>query len=138
MHLSALKHLAETVHALTRCERVLVLGAASLLPVFPELGTNGGSLEFSYDADFLITPSDEKMAAMVHEAVGEGSLFAEKNGYFADLLPPEIAEMLPEGWEDRLCKVDAPFQLYSLHPLDLAVVKLQVGREKDLVLVSQL
>lgn len=137
MRLQALRHLAETVQSLTRWESDCILGSASFLPVYPELGNPGGSLKLCYDGDRLISPSDEKTAAMVHEAIGEGSFFAGQNGYLSDLLRPENKETMPRGWETRLKQMDAGFLLSSLHTLDLAVVKLQTGRDKAQVLLGQ-
>ncbi|NJK92885.1 MAG: hypothetical protein HC904_14330 [Blastochloris sp.] len=128
--------MAAAVQALACCEKLYVLGSASLLPVFPQLGGKDGFLGLSYDADFLIFPCEESVAAMVHEAVGEGSLFAEKNGYHADILRPDIQSTLPLGWESRLVPVGVNFSLRSLDPLDLMVVKLQTGRVKDLELIG--
>lgn len=89
MRLPALKHLVEAVHALARSERVCVLGSSALLGSFPELGEAGGPLELSFDADLLLQPCDEQLAALLHEAVGEGSLFTQRMGYHADILRPD-------------------------------------------------
>ena len=76
-------------------------------------------------ADLLIEPCDEQIAAMLHEAVGEGGLFAQRTGYHADILRPEIIETLPSGWETRLVKLDKTAAAFS--PEDLLVVKLRAG-----------
>jgi hypothetical protein len=134
MRLPALKHLVEAVHALARSERICVLGSSALLGSFPELGEADGPLELSFDADLLVQPCDEQMAALIHEAVGEGSLFAQRAGYHADIMRPEIVESLPPGWESRLVKLEEPANALALAPEDLLVVKLRVGRAKDLEL----
>jgi hypothetical protein len=72
--------------------------------------------------------------------VGEGSLFARRTGYHADILRPAIARNLPRGWETRLVKMgerttNAPG---ALSPEDLVVVKLRAGRLKDLELCRAL
>jgi hypothetical protein len=135
-----LKHLLGAVQSLARPGRICVLGSSALLASFPELGEAGGPLEFSFDADLLIEPCDEELAAMLHEAVGEGSLFARRTGYHADILRPAIARNLPRGWETRLVKMgerttNAPG---ALSPEDLVVVKLRAGRLKDLELCRAL
>lgn len=132
MRLPALKHLVEAVHALARSERICVLGSSALLGSFPELGEASGPLELSFDADLLLQPCDEQLAALLHEAVGEGSLFAQRTGYHADVLRPEITETLPPGWESRLVRLDDAARAVALAPEDLLVVKLRVGRAKDL------
>lgn len=134
MRLPALKHLVAAVHALARSERICVPGLSALLSSFPELGEAGGPLELSFDADFLLQPCDEQLAALLHEAVGEGSLFTQRTGYHADILRPEIVEALPPGWESRLIKLDAAANAVALAPEDLLVVKLRAGRAKDLEL----
>lgn len=136
MRLPALVHLIESVHSLGRSASIRVLGSSALLASFPELGETGGPLELSYDADLLVEPCDEQLAAMLHEAVGEGSLFAQRTGYHADILRPEIVETLPPGWKSRL----VPFQTTAaaLAPEDVLVVKLRLGRAKDLELCHEL
>ena len=134
MRLPALRHLVEVVHALARSERICVLGSSALLGSFPELGEANGPLELSFDADLLLQPCDEQLAALLHEAVGEGSLFAQRTGYHVDVLRPEITETLPPGWESRLVRLDDDARAVALAPEDLLVVKLRVGRTKDLEL----
>lgn len=136
MRLPALKHLLGAVQSLARPERIYVLGSSALLASFPELGEASGPLELSFDADLLVEPCDEQLAAMLHEAVGEGSLFAQRTGYNADILRPEIIATLPPGWESRLIRLDATNA--ALSPEDLLVVKLRAGRAKDLELCRTL
>jgi hypothetical protein len=140
MRLPALIHLLGAVQSLARPERICLLGSSALLASFPDLGEKGGPLELSFDADLLIEPCDEQLAAMLHEAVGEGSLFARRTGYHADILRPEISRTLPHGWESRLVKMGETKTeaLAALSPEDLVVVKLRAGRSKDLELCRTL
>ena len=138
MRLSALKHLIEATQALCHPERIRVLGSSALLASFPELGEPGQPLEISFDADLLIEPCDSQLAAMLHEAVGEGSLFAQRTGYHADFLRPEILESLPAGWELHLVSVAGLANASALAPADVAAVKLRLGRPKDLQLCRHL
>lgn len=138
MRLSALKHLVEGVRVLAQAEHIHVLGSSSLLASFPELGEEGGPVEMSFDADLLVEPCDEQLAHMIHEAMGEGSLFAQRSGYHADLLKPEIAESLPPEWDVRLVPIPGMTNADALSPEDLMVAKLLVGRPKDLELCRQL
>jgi hypothetical protein len=132
MRLPALKHLVQAIHALSKSNRICVLGSSALLGTFPELGDQGGPLELSFDADLLVEPCDEEMAAMIHEAVGEGSLFARREGYHADIMRPNIVETLPPGWESRLVRLDESANALALSPEDLIVAKMRVGRAKDM------
>ena len=53
MRLSFLTHLLDSVTALARPWRIIVLGSASVLPGQPQLGDAGQPLELSLDADLL-------------------------------------------------------------------------------------
>ena len=137
MRLSALKHLVAAVHGIAASERICVLGSSALLASFPELGEPNGPLEKTFDADLLIEPCDEQLAAVLHEAVGEGSLFAQRTGYYADILRREILTTLCPGWESRVVMIDPTQNAAALSPEDLLVVKLRAGRAKDLDLCRE-
>jgi hypothetical protein len=138
MRLSFLKHLLDSVSALCAPERIVIMGSSSLLPLAPQLGGPGQPLEVSLDADFLIEPMDQMTADMLDEAIGNESLFEKRNGYHADILRPAIGEALPKGWETRLHPVADYKNVFALDVYDLALVKLMVGREKDLTLLRAL
>ncbi len=138
MHIRSLNHLVEAVRALARTERIIVLGSSSLLGTDPQLGEPGQPLELSFDADLLLHPDDDESARILHEAVGEGSLFHRRHACFADLLRPEIVGTLPDGWEPRLVRLPGHPDVSCLDPHDLALVKLALGREKDMTLLAQL
>jgi hypothetical protein len=137
MRIHALKHLVEAARALGESRKVVVLGSASLLVSFPELG-EAGPLENTYDGDLLLEPISNEIAAFLNESLGQGSLFSAEKGYHADILHPSIVESLPPGWEDRLVPMDGFDNVFALDPCDLAAVKVVVGREKDLALVKGL
>jgi len=65
-------------------------------------------------------------------------LFAQRTGYHADVLRAEIAETLSPGWSERVVKLQMPGDVAALAPIDLAVVKLRVGRVKDVELCRYL
>jgi hypothetical protein len=135
MRLRSLTRLLEIANALATPRRIVIIGSASLLPAHPELGEPGQALDASYDADLLLEPVDEELAAILGEAIGQQSLFTKRNGYYADILRPTIAETLPAGWETRLHPVAGYETVFALDPYDLAIVKLMVGRQKDLDLL---
>ena len=135
MRLRSLTRLLEVARAVAEPRRIVIIGSASLLPAHPELGDTGQPLDASYDADFLLEPMDEELAAILGEAIGQQSLFTRRHGYYADILRPVMAETLPAGWETRLHPVAGNDNVFALDPYDLAVVKLMVGREKDLELL---
>ena len=115
-----------------------MLGSSSLLPCHPQLGDAGQPLELSLDADLLLEPVDDSLATMLKDAVGHESAFEQRHGYYADILRPLIVETLPAGWESRLHPVAGYKNVFALDPYDLAIVKLMVGRQKDLDLLRAL
>ena len=138
MTLAALQHLIGAASALAGDRRFLVLGSASLLASFPELGEPSSPLAATYDADICPEPFDELTGLMLDEALGENRAYFRRHGYHADVLRDSILETLPQGWRDRLVPVpDCPTAL-ALDPCDLVAVKLLIGRPKDLALVRQL
>lgn len=138
MHVRSLKHIIEAVQALVHPDQVIVMGSSSLLVHDPSLGEPGQPLELSLDADLRLEPTDEAQAAVLHEAVGEGSLFHREYGVYVDLLRPEIEETFPPGWRERCIVVEGMERVTCLDPYDLAVAKLAVAREKDMVLLRAL
>jgi hypothetical protein len=86
----------------------------------------------------MLDPCDERQAGVLHEAIGEGSLFHREYGVYADFLRPETVETFPDGWEKRCVLLDGDPSVRCLSPIDLAVVKLQIGREKDVALLKSL
>ncbi|HEV8542639.1 MAG TPA: DUF6036 family nucleotidyltransferase [Verrucomicrobiae bacterium] len=138
MRLRSLTHLLESVQSLAHPEQIVVLGSSALLPIDPRLGETGQPLEFSYDADLLVTPIDPEQAAILVESLGQESLFSKRHGYYADILRAEIIETLPRGWESRLVPVPRHSNSFALNPYDLALVKLIIGRRKDIDLLHQL
>lgn len=138
MTLAALQHLIRSASTLAGDRTFLVLGSASLLASFPELGEAASPLSTTYDADLCPEPFDELTGLMLEEALGENRAYFRRHGYHADVLRDSILETLPKGWRDRLVPVPECPVAHALDPADLAAVKLLVGRPKDLALVRQL
>jgi len=138
MRLQFLTHLLNAVSALAQPQRIIVLGSSSLLPRHPDMGGAGQLLELSLDADLLVEPVDESLAALLKDAVGHESAFEQRQGYYADFLRPTVIETLPTGWESRLHPMAGYDNVFALDPYDLALVKLTVGRQKDLDLLRAL
>lgn len=135
MRLQSLTHLLEAVQAVARPRKVYLLGSGSLLAFHPELGEPGQPLDLTSDADVLLDPISDAMAETLQVAVGRDSAFMAETGYYADILRPTIVEALPAGWDSRVKPVPGLAQVFALDPYDLAVVKLLVGREKDMDLL---
>lgn len=138
MRLQSLKHLIEVIVAVARPETIRIVGSGSLLPGHPELGEPGCPLELTTDADFLLDPCNEGIAESLQLAAGQDSAFMAQFGYYADILRPCMSEALPLGWESRLHSVAGYTNVFALDVYDLALVKLMVGREKDLNLLRAL
>jgi len=138
MTLAALQHLIRSANALAEDREFLILGSASLLASFPDLGLPDADLSSTYDADICPQPYDEITAIMLDEALGENRAYYQRHGYHADILRDSIFETLPAGWRERLIPVSGGQGGLALEPHDLAAVKLLVGRSKDLELVSKL
>lgn len=117
---------------------MLVLGSASLLASFPNLGDPQGPLASTFDADICPDPFDELTAIMLDEALGENRAYYRIHGYHADILRDSVLETLPSGWRERLVPVPETRIALALDPHDLAAVKLLVGRPKDLALIQEL
>ncbi|MDH4454337.1 MAG: hypothetical protein QE570_14270 [Verrucomicrobiota bacterium] len=138
MNLGSLQHLVCSVRTLAEDCQVIVLGSASLLASFPELGDGSEPLTATYDADLCPQPFDETTALMIHESLGESGAFHLRHGYHVDVLRDTIFETLPQGWRERLVPVPGCDGAAALEPHDLAATKLLVGRAKDIALVRHL
>ncbi|BCX47943.1 LmbE family protein [Haloferula helveola] len=138
MNLTALQHLIRAATALAEDLDFLVLGSASLLASFPELGEATAPLASTYDADICPEPFDELTGTMLEEALGEDRAYFRRHGYHADVLRSSILDTLPSGWRGRLVDVPECPKAKALDPIDLAAIKLQVARPKDLDLVRML
>ncbi len=137
MHLAQLQQVVEAVAKLLNPERIVVIGSSAFLANFPEIAALP-EIETSKDADLFIHPCSEVDAQIVFEALGEGRAYSKKFGVHADLLRPEICELLPKEWETRLVPFGDSKSIFSLDAHDAAVAKLRVGREKDLSLLSKI
>lgn len=109
-----------------------------MLASFPQLGDAGQPLEGSYDADLLVTPYDAELGKLLHESIGENSIFHARTGYYADVMLPAVEETFPRGWKGRLVPLPECDAARCLDPHDLAAVKMQAGRAKDLALCAEL
>jgi len=138
MTLDALKHLLRSATALAGDRQFFVLGSASLLASFPELGAEDSLLSTTYDADLCPEPFDELTGVMLDEALGENRAYFRRHGYHADILRDSILDTLPSGWRERLIAIPDCPAAFALEANDLAAVKLLVGRPKDLTLVRHL
>ncbi len=98
-----------------------VLGAHETPP--PQMVT-------STDVD-LYPKQDPGRAAEVSAKLGFGSAFEARHGIFADAVSPNLAA-LPDGWQDRLVKVEFGKAVgWFLDPNDAAISKYVRGEPRD-------
>jgi hypothetical protein len=84
----------------------------------------------------LYPRTNPQAAAMLDCELGRNSAFARKNGFYVDVVTPDIAN-LPEGWQKRVKPFRAGRVTAScLEIHDLLASKLAAGRLKDLELVG--
>jgi hypothetical protein len=86
-----------------------------------------------------VFPKDTPARSIVIDgAIGELSTFHETFGYYAHGVD-ETTAILPDGWQERLVKVENPNRMgatgWCLDAHDLAVSKLAAAREKDIEFV---
>lgn len=129
-----LEHILRAASGLTNQGRFIVVGSQSIVGAIPN---PPGALGFSAEAD--IYPLDAPdLAELIEGSIGEGSLFHETFGYYAQGVGPDTA-VLPVGWELRLNQVRDPKTLadgFCLDPMDMAASKVVAWREKDQVFLA--
>jgi hypothetical protein len=77
-------------------------------------------------------------ASLLDQALGRGSGFARRHGFYIDVVTPEIAT-LPNGWQTRLIPLRVgQTTAFCLEIHDLIISKLAAGRLKDLEFVGAL
>ena len=138
MNRASLEELLRAAAELVEFERICIIGSASLLVDHPWLGEQGQPLAASLDADFVLLPEDTEKAGILLARLGRGRPFASEKGYHADILRPDITELFPPGWEERLEPMPGFEGVFFLEAADLAVAKLHAGRPKDVEVLVHL
>ncbi|MFM8657786.1 MAG: DUF6036 family nucleotidyltransferase [Chthoniobacterales bacterium] len=138
MNRASLEELLRAAGELVECERICIIGSASLLVDHPWLGEHGQPLAASLDADFVLLPADSEKARILLARLGRGRTFASEKGFHADILRPDITELFPPGWEQRLEPMPGFDGVFFLEAADLAVAKLHAGRPKDVEVLVHL
>ncbi len=130
MKRSELEHIIRAAGAISREDRIVIIGSQSILGQFPNAPA---LLSRSMDADLYPLVHPER-AGQVDGAMGEGSTFHEEFGYYAQAVGPKTA-LLPDGWQSRLVSVansnTGGITGLCLEVHDLAISKYAAGREKD-------
>lgn len=126
-----LEHVIRAAAGIADDHEIIVIGSQAVLGSIPDAPP---SLLVSVEAD-VIPKNRPERAELIEGAIGEGSLFHDTYGYYANGVGYETA-VLPKGWEKRLVPVrggntgGATGWCLDLH--DLVLSKYAAGREKDL------
>jgi hypothetical protein len=122
MDLGQLQALFDEARKLTKHTEFVVVGSLSILGIVPGNEIPAQML-MSIDVD-CFTKKDPGRIYELKDALGEGSPFDAKHGYYLDPVSPDLPT-LPEQWEYRLIPVqlDAGIVVHFLDPNDAAVSK---------------
>ena len=125
-----LEHIIRASGDITNQYEFVIVGSQSMLGPVPnpeEVFT------VSMEAD-IYPLNDPELSEQIEGAIGEGSLFHETNGYYAQGVGPETA-ILPKDWMQRVHRVQNGNTNdrvgFCLDVLDLFLAKAAAGREKD-------
>ena len=150
MRRDQLEHAIRTACQIIGHSDVIVVGSQSILGTFREEQLPPEAT-MSIEVDILpIAESNAetaRLADLIEGVAGEFSPFEELHGFSIDGVDLETSA-LPEGWRDRLVKVQNPntaapagepqFTGWCLDKEDLCVAKLCALREKDQAFVAAL
>jgi len=137
MLLSELEHIIRASGEIAGDDEIIIIGSQSILGQFPDAPTR---LLMSMAADIHPKKKPE-MADAVDGAIGEGSLFHELHGYYAQGVGQKTAT-LPRDWQSRLVTIKNEntnnISGLCLEVHDLAISKMIAQRPKDLEFVQEL
>jgi hypothetical protein len=128
---SELEHVIRASGTIADDDELIIIGSQSVLGQFPDAPL---VLLASMETDLYPRNRPER-AELIDGAIGEGSLFHQQFGYYAQGVGPQTA-VLPSGWEGRLVKIENEntrgIAGWCLEVHDLAISKYIAGRPKDL------
>jgi hypothetical protein len=150
MRRDQLEHAIRTACQIIEQPAVLVVGSQAILGTFTE-DQLPPEATMSVEIDILPIADDNhetaRLADLIEGVAGEWSPFEEQHGFSIDGVDHDTA-VLPDGWRDRLVKVQnantaAPsgeprYAGWCLDKEDLCVAKLCALREKDQNFVTAL
>jgi hypothetical protein len=134
---SDLEHVIRAAGSIADDSEIVVIGSQSVLGQFPNAPV---ALLASAEAEVYPLNFPER-AELIDGNIGEGSLFHETHGYYAQGVGEETAK-LPAGWRLRLVRVSntntAGVSGLCLEVHDLAISKYFAGRDKDFEFTAEL
>ena len=98
-----LEHQLRAAGSVSGLDRVIVIGWQSILGARPDAPD---ALCMSMEADLILPDAPEK-SGLIDGTIGEGSMFHDTYGYYAQGVDFTTA-LLPDGWQERLHEVDSP------------------------------
>ena len=128
------EHAIRAVGSILGVREVLVIGTqalhGSISADLPEAAQRSIEVDVAIFGDL-----DGSKADLIDGSIGEGSMFHETFGYYAQGVS-ETTAVLPQGWRDRLVRFETPATggviAYCLEPHDLWIAKAIANRPKDI------
>jgi hypothetical protein len=123
-----LRRLFREARALTGESDYVVIGSLAALG---HTGDVPARMAMSIDVDAWCK-SDPARVFQLSRALGQGSPFEARHGYYLDPVSPRLATF-PDGWEDRLIRIELEPSLaaWFLEPNDAAVSKYARMEQRD-------
>lgn len=124
-------HVIRAAAAIARDE-IVVVGSQAILGEHPNASA---ALLVSYELDVYPKNYPER-AIDIDGALGDGSPFRERYGYYAQGVGPETV-VAPAGWQTRLIRLEIPATLggivvaWCMSTHDVVLAKLAAGRPHD-------
>lgn len=138
-----LEHLLRAAAAIAGVTDLVVIGSQAILGTYPEWelprqATMSVEADIAVDVDLArldVAADETELADRIDGAIGEGSMFHQTYGYYAQGVETATA-VLTDGWRARLvpviCETADPICVgWCLERNDLWVSKAAAGREKD-------
>jgi hypothetical protein len=102
---------------------VILFGSSSLFASFPDADPIDIGAAVTIDADFFIEPDDREIRRNLADQLGEDNDYHITHGFYGDFVDIRLADAFPEGWRDRLVPMPGFENVVALHPMDMAVSK---------------
>ncbi len=129
MNQGAVFQILEEARKLSGLDDFVVIGSLSILGLEADFDVPQ-DMAMSNDVDCYTRDDPDRVFELVG-ALGEHSSYHEKSGFYLDAVGPNLAT-LPEGWKDRLIKVERQaLRAWFLEPNDAAVSKYARGEPRD-------
>lgn len=129
VNLNALFQILGEARKLSGLNDFVVIGSLSILALEADFDVPK-DMTMSNDVDCYTRDDPDRIFELVG-ALGEHSKYHEKSGFYLDAVGPNLAT-LPEGWKDRLIKVERhALCAWFLDPNDAAVSKYARGEPRD-------